>query len=419
MSQHPYQRVRTRRGRRENIVISGCSGAADVEARRELIRQIADQLIAGGRPDRVKDFCLLIGAAKSQKWIDVARQGVNELLATESAAPEAILFRTHALDWTSGALHERFPDYVKTKKSADDKSRLRLYINPLVGDIPLVRFTLEDAQRVMRKLPPSDDFSSASRRHVAQVMYKLLRLAVYPCKIIEHNPLPVGFLPRIENAKAKQYLYPDEDLAVLGCAKIPIAYRLLYGVLDREGCRSGELLGNTKNGTPAITWEHFDLRRGLVRLDENKTDDPRAWALDPGVARALKLWQKLSPAAPFPGVDPNHLAATFREHLELADVDRAELTAPATKARRPIRGHDLRATFITISLANGKSEGWIQDRTGHTSSAMLNRYRRLARQFSELDLGTLGPLDELIPEMNAQVGQKVGKSVSGSDAQVA
>ena len=31
---------------------------------------------------------------------------------------------------------------------------------------------------------------------------------------------------------------------------------------------------------------------GVVRLDANKTDDPRAWALNPGVRRALTAWQK-------------------------------------------------------------------------------------------------------------------------------
>jgi hypothetical protein len=35
-----------------------------------------------------------------------------------------------------------------------------------------------------------------------------------------------------------------------------------------------------------------DLERGRVRLDENKTDDPRAWALSPDVVRTLAWWKK-------------------------------------------------------------------------------------------------------------------------------
>jgi len=30
---------------------------------------------------------------------------------------------------------------------------------------------------------------------------------------------------------------------------------------------------------------------GSVTLDKNKTDDPRTWALNPGVVRALKIWR--------------------------------------------------------------------------------------------------------------------------------
>jgi integrase len=52
-----------------------------------------------------------------------------------------------------------------------------------------------------------------------------------------------------------------------------------------------------------------------------------------------------------------------------------------------IRVHDLRGTFVTVSLANGKSESWISDRTGHRSSLMIARYKRMARTLDELHAG--------------------------------
>jgi hypothetical protein len=61
--------------------------------------------------------------------------------------------------------------------------------------------------------------------------------------------------------------------------------------------------------------------------------------------------------------------------------------------------HDLRGTFVTVSLANGKSESWISDRTGHRSSVMIARYKRTARTFSELHTGNFAPLDSAIPEL--------------------
>jgi hypothetical protein len=55
----------------------------------------------------------------------------------------------------------------------------------------------------------------------------------------------------------------------------------------------------------------------------------------------------------------------------------------------------------TLSLANGKTESWVQDRTGHRSSLMVNRHLRTAPQASELGLDTLAPLDHAIPGLQA------------------
>jgi AAA ATPase domain len=81
-----------------------------------------------------------------------------------------------------------------------------------------------------------------------------------------------------------------------------------------------------------------------------------------------------------------------RKHLS-ADSDALEHVGP-----RKLRVHDLRATFV-LSLANGKTETWVADRTVHRSSRMTNRYRRAARSATELDLGALLPLDVAIPEL--------------------
>lgn len=39
------------------------------------------------------------------------------------------------------------------------------------------------------------------------------------------------------------------------------------------------------------------------------------------------------------------------------------------------------------------------DRAGHTSSAMLSKYRRQSRHAAELGLGFLKPLNEALPEL--------------------
>jgi len=82
----------------------------------------------------------------------------------------------------------------------------------------------------------------------------------------------------------------------------------------------------------------------------------------------------------------------------------------------PIRLHDLRATFVTVSLANGKTEQRGSDRTGHKSSQMIALYTRQARTWSELGLGTVSPLDALLPEYEASPTSELPKDEPESPA---
>lgn len=317
-----------------------------------------------------------------------------------------ITFRKFAEDWTTGALAKKHPDHVRVKVTADDDaSRLKKYVYPVIGNVPLSSFVgptgLELAESVMAALPPPPKLSRNTRRQIAQVMHRVLGIAVYPAKLLPANPLPKGFLPKKSEARAKTYLFPDEDAKLLGYMDAPLGQRLLYGVLAREGLRSGEAM--------ALQFRDLDLDRGFIYLDENKTDDPRMWALQAGVVEALTRWKdhfrrgatKDDLVFTHPDgklLDKYDLASDLRAFLKLAKVDRPQLFE-ASAIRQPIRAHDLRATFITLALANGRTETWVADRTGHKSSQMINVYRRAARSAAEANLGELRPLVDAIPEL--------------------
>jgi hypothetical protein len=80
-----------------------------------------------------------------------------------------------------------------------------------------------------------------------------------------------------------------------------------------------------------------------------------------------------------------------------------------------VRVHDLRALFVTVSLPPGKSETWIRDHTAHRSIAMVDRYRRQASMFEELNLGPLAPPDHAIPELAEAVGEASDDGPNGQD----
>ena len=299
-----------------------------------------------------------------------------------------------------------FSDHVREKASAsDDESRLRLHVYPIVGAFKVTEFEgrrgLELVERVLQRLPVAAAFSRSSRRQVLQAIHRLLTLATYPAKLITANPLPKGFLPKPTKGRAKGYLYPSEDRQLLACVQVPLLQRLFYGMLVREGLRVSEAL--------ALTWNDIDLERGVVSLAYNKTDDPRTWAVDPGVAEALRCWRGRFPLS-LPSdalvlvgpageqIDCFEAARALREYLGLTGVNRAQLFE-TNEARMAIRAHDLRASFITVNLALGKTEAWITDRTGHRSSQMIYTYKRAARTIADLNLGGFAPLHQAIPEL--------------------
>ncbi|WP_438031363.1 hypothetical protein [Sorangium sp. So ce233] len=51
-------------------------------------------------------------------------------------------------------------------------------------------------------------------------------------------------------------------------------------------------------------------------------------------------------------------AERFRAHLQLAGIDRPELFEDSDE-RQQVRAHATRSTFITVALANGRSETWV------------------------------------------------------------
>lgn len=177
--------------------------------------------------------------------------------------------------------------------------------------------------------------------------------------------------------------------------------RVFFGILSREGLRTSEAL--------QLTWGDVDLERGVLVLDENKTDERRSWPLDFGCARALRIWKNnfanaRSSSARIlvdksgKSIDAYSAASLLRDSLKLAGVARPQLFEH-NQTRIALRAHDLRAGFVTVSLANGKTESWVTDRTGHRSSQMLSLYRRQARSHAEFNLEPYAPLDAAIPEL--------------------
>ena len=110
-------------------------------------------------------------------------------------------FKQVADDWTSGKLHERFPDHVgKLTESFQDTAEKRLAkaINPIIGSTPVDKVTRADCDAVMRQLPApkgKGGLSKKTRRQYAGLIGRVLNLAEL-AGYIPRSPLPRGWLPK-------------------------------------------------------------------------------------------------------------------------------------------------------------------------------------------------------------------------------
>jgi integrase len=290
---------------------------------------------------------------------------------------------------------EPFDDYVKRwfaereerglSSIPTDRSRIRVHVSPTLGDKRMCELTSVDLRAVC-----------GSKVEALRV------LTVNPCANVRD---PVRGAP-----KAKQWLRPNEIIQLVGCFEVPLRWRRLYALASYLYLRPGELA--------ALEWADVHLAEGYVAIHQ-------AFNLESGKLKATKTGHSrkvpIRPALlPLLGAMHDDLAATLREHLERAEVDRADLFAdrPTTKK---IVFYDLRASGITAEVLDGTEPLRIQQRAGHTNFSTTQGYIREAEALGESVGVPFGPLPESLlsavddPQMcEAPLAESSGDSSNGT-----
>lgn len=258
---------------RMSRLLATCETREDAEARALLIADFVSRLRAAGQGDMLKRIVEVAADADEAKLAELRIIVEGIIAGVEKARPKkpapsagVPTFADWREKWTDGELAKLYPNVVGTKRSAnEDALRARKWIEPTVGPLPLTHVTLEHFEEVMRKIPSTS--SDSTRRHVAQIMRRVLDLAVYPGKYITANPIPKTAMPRIRKRKLGRWLYPAEDAQLLRCEAVDLGRRLLWGFLLRLGWRKGEAIGGSLDAegerhVPPLPWSAVDLRAG-------------------------------------------------------------------------------------------------------------------------------------------------------------
>ena len=388
------------------IATSDETVAADIEIR----MTAAAHSLAGLQHPKAKELLIEMGRVAGDPKAFRALEGVVSKLVSEAGSSLPVgpasgpsTFRDVVELWTSGKLRERYPERVRTKTATghrNDLASLSVFF-PVLGDKTIAEIDDDLISRAKRLMPASLD--PDSRRLYLVRLRTVFRYARRPLKLIETVPDELEELPPLKKRNLFWFLYPEEEARLCACTKIPLAYRVLYAWLVRNGSRISETL--------LLDYLHLDLDRGRVRLEAEwtKTGRARFWDLEPDVHAAMRLWRQLDgdpkgESRVFHAPRGLQLHKTtvqkrFLYDLLQAGIDRPELHE-TTKGSRRLRVHDTRSSFCTMARRRGMPDTWIMDRSGHESVTQLEKYARFVRHADEQQLAQwFAPMDQAIPEL--------------------
>ncbi len=317
---------------------------------------------------------------------------------TAKAKPEGETFDKWAYRW----LVDRS---AKGLASAhDDDGRYRKWVFPHFGHKPIARIQRIDLERFVEGLDGNVRAGALSWRTARHVWGMLTKMFSDACRskrldlrVREDNPAKEVRGPDAGASKSKSYLYPEELLAVVSCASVPLRWRRLFALSVYTYTRPGELA--------ALEWTDVDFQRGTIHVHRAIGDDGEAKTTKTKVTRRipleaglLPLLETLKAEATGPrlvSMPPEcDLSKRLRDYLKRAGVTRAELFANDA-TRKQIRFYDLRATGITWMAIRGDEPLRIMQRAGHAEFSTTMGYVREAE--------TLGLAGEPFPALPSLV----------------
>jgi integrase len=315
-----------------------------------------------------------------------------------ASSPASVTVESFGKSWESGALYELHGEVNRLKPgqlAASIRSKLKTYVYPVLGPMPVAAITEQDVDRVMAKIPREK--SSNTRSSVYGVVRRLFDLAIMPGRLRKESPVTRYQRPPRAPQKLFPYLFPDELLSVLRCQEIPVGRRVLYTLAVYLGFRRSSLW--------ALRWSGVDFEHGAILSKVSKTGLAQYLQLQPTLLEMLRRWYEYS-GKPAPDgrivrgtkIGLSHLPEALRADLRAAGVTRAGLFDHGGAVNH-VRFHDLRATYATWAKRAGWTEGQITDYTGHLAPTTLERYLRAARTLADLRIEPFPPLEEAIPEL--------------------
>lgn len=280
---------------------------------------------------------------------------------------EALNALKHVPTFSAFVEEQLLPHLKMSKRSwSCDRSILRCHLLPAFGGMNLDAISRTDVLAFqVRKL--EEGLANGTVYRVMVLLRHALKLAIeWEVPGMASNPCSKVPLPKVSNER-QRFLKSEEAQRLLVAVRASsnphleaiVTFLLLTGARKRE-CLDAK-------------WEHIqgDQRRWFIPI--TKTGQPRHVVLSDGALLLLRrqqlktaksVWIFPNPATGKPFQSVYNAWDTARKEAGLADV----------------RMHDLRHSFASFLINDGRTLYEVQQLLGHRNSAMTQRYAHLANE---------------------------------------
>lgn len=280
--------------------------------------------------------------------------------------------------------------YIKTyKRSWDtDVSLMKNHVLPHFGQLYLDAFTKQDLIAFIGQHVKTHKPGSVNRVII------LLRY-IFNCAIrwettgVSKNPT-AGIPLLEENNKQERYLTATEANALIGALKHSDNQMLQYIIpmLILTGARRNEVL--------YAKWTDFNIEQRHWCIPINKSGKPRYVPMSDGVVNLLDVMPRHQGCA--------YVFANPKTHKPYKSFFCAWNTARRSVGLGDVRIHDLRHSFASFLINNGRSLYEVQKILGHTQIKTTQRYAHLSQ---ESLLAAANAISKAVPLLNVMPNRVV------------
>ncbi|HEY2517660.1 MAG TPA: tyrosine-type recombinase/integrase [Polyangiaceae bacterium] len=285
--------------------------------------------------------------------------------------------------------------------AVENDSNLRIHFFEKHADLPMAGVTramLEDFVTTLDQAVVAGAMRWKTARNVWGTVAKMFDEAANAkdraMRIIPTNPAAGVKPPDKGELTAKQFLFPNEFLKLVGCATVPLLRRRLYAFAVYTFTRASEIV--------PVDWDtDVDLEHNVILFHEgiDRVRNPdKVKTTKNGQARRIPIEVELRPlleamheqahgkgrvfpVLPAASGDAG-LAARLRDDLLEAGVDRHMLHNEGISTKR-MTFHDLRATGVTWMAVRGDDPLKIMSRAGHRAFQTTQGYIREAESLRQ------------------------------------